>query len=116
MCTVCGLPKQLHAFSSNKNVMAYWKYGNHKSCATYADKYKKVMIKDSKHGNKILVDPSLLPFIPDLHLTAQGMVNVINKWKSSLPVFDSSFHPDYWCKAINNWVSIETKGDVTFAN
>lgn len=49
------------------------------------------MVKDSKCGNVILVDPDLLPFIPDLHLTPQGIVDVLNKWKASRPVFDSPF-------------------------
>ena len=45
----------------------------------YSEEYRKVIMKDSKRGNVILVDPSFLPFIPDLHLTPQGIVDVDNK-------------------------------------
>ena len=88
---VYGAPKHLHATSSDANFMAYYHYGNHKTCNLHSAEYKKVMVKDSKRGNNILVDPEILPFIPDLHLTPKGIVDVDNKWKSSRPVFDFSF-------------------------
>ena len=83
---VYGAPKRLHATSSDKNFMAYYRYGNHKTCDLHSAEYKKVMVKDSKRGNVILVDPKLLSFIPDLHLTPQGIVDVDNKWLSTRTV------------------------------
>ena len=109
-----GAPKCLKAISSDENFMVYYRYGNHKSCDLHPEEYKKVMVKDSKRGNAIFVDPDLLPFIPDLHLTPQGIVDVYNKWKSSRNVFDSSFRPEYRCKAINDWVDAEAEGMVSF--
>ena len=72
------------------------------------------MVKDSKRGNVILVDPLVLLFIPNLHLTPQAMVDVDNPWKDERPVFDSSFRPAIWCDAINDWIDKETEGEVFF--
>ena len=94
--------------------MAYLRYGNHHSCEEHADKFKKVMVKDSKRGNTILVDELLLMFIPFLHLTPQAMVDVLNRWKNERPVFDSSFRPFIWSKAFNDWVDKITERDCHF--
>ena len=72
------------------------------------------MVKNSKRGNIILVDPTVLHFIPNLHLTPQAMVNVNNLWKDKRPVFDSSFRPEIWCHAINDWIDKATEGEVYF--
>ena len=86
-----GAPRAASGYSSDENFHAFRRYGNHKSCTMYADKFKEVMVKDSKRGNMILVDDRLLWFIRDLHLTPQAMVDVDNIWKNARPVFDSSF-------------------------
>ena len=85
------MPRVAKGKSLNKNFMEFLRYGNHSSCNRYADELKKVMVKDSKRGNTILVDQWLLYFVPHLHLTSQAMVDVENRWKDSRPVFDSSF-------------------------
>ena len=72
------------------------------------------MIKDSRGGNTILLYPRLLLFIPHLHLTPQGMVDIDNPWKPEQPVFDSSFCPEIWCEAINDWVDKTTEGSFDF--
>ena len=111
---VYGAPKKVHGVSSNANFMEYFKYGNHSSCDIHKDKFKEVMLKDSRQGNTMLVDLRLLLFIPHLHLTPQGLVDVDNQWKSDRPVFDSSFRPEIWCNAINDWVDKTTEGQVYF--
>ena len=72
------------------------------------------MVKDSKRGNTILLDPDILNFVPYLHLTPQAMVDIESKWKDERPVFDSSFHPEIWSEGINDWINKETEGDVYF--
>ena len=89
-----GAPQQVHAYSSNKNFMAYWNYGNHSSCDLHKKEFKGTIIKDVRRGNIALLDKTLILFIPHLHLTPQGLVDVENKWKSCRPVFDASFRPD----------------------
>ncbi len=102
-------------YSLNENFMAYLRYGNHHSCDKHSDKFKKVMAKDSKRGNIILVDEFLLWFIPYLHLTPQAMVDVLNKWKNECLIFDSTFCPFLWYEAFNDWVDNKiTKGECHF--
>ena len=94
--------------------MAYWNYGNHSSCDMHKKEFKGTIVKDVKRANIALLDKNLILFIPHLHLTPQGLVDVENKWKSSRPVFDASFRPDRWCMSINDWVDKATEGKVYF--
>ena len=109
-----GAPNVACGYSSNDNFMAYYRYRNHHSCDDFQDFFEEVMVKDSRRGNTILVDPLVLLFIPHLHLTPQAMVDVINPWKDARPVFDSLFRPAIWCHAINDWIDKETEGEVFF--
>ena len=72
------------------------------------------MLEDSRRGNTLLLDKNLLMFIPHLHLTPQGLVDLDNKWKSDRPVFDPTLCPQIWCDAINDWVDKTTEGQVYF--
>ena len=110
-----GAPQQVHDYSSNENFREYRAYGNHSSCDIHEEKFMQVMLKDSRRGNTLLLDKNLLMFTPHVHLTPQGLVDVENKWKSDRPVFDSTFRPQIWCEAINDWVDKSTEGQVYFA-
>ena len=46
------------------------------------------------------------------HLTPQGLVDLTKK--KPRPIFDSSFRPQVWCKAINDWTSPATEPPITF--
>jgi hypothetical protein len=59
--------------------------------ANHPDELRKVFVKDVKRGFAIALDKRLIPFIPDLHVTPLGIVDIDNPWKQSRPVFDSSF-------------------------
>ena len=101
--------------NTEENFQKFKKYGNHTSVEANIDKYEATMIKDNRRGNIYVVDPELLDFIHHMHLTPQGLVDIDNKYKSERPVFDSSFQPDPFSDSINNWVSKDTEGGVTFA-
>jgi hypothetical protein len=73
-----GAPKKVKGYSSNDNFMQYKRYGNHSSVDDHPEEHKKVMVKDSKRGNTILLDKRLLMFIPHLHLTPQGLADLYN--------------------------------------
>ena len=66
---VYGAPQQVHGYSSNDNFMEYCHYRNYSSCNIHEEKFRQVMLKDSRRGNTLLLDKSLLIFIPHLHLT-----------------------------------------------
>jgi hypothetical protein len=109
-----GAPKKIDGSSSNENFLKFWRYGNHSTVTDNEEEYKKVMLKDSKRGNSMLIDKRLTLFIPHLHLTPQGLVGLTDKWKSDRPVFDSTFRPDPFSEGINDWVTKDTEGGVTF--
>ena len=109
-----GAPQHCKAHSTDENFRAYLHYGNHSTCTQCPDVFQKVTVKDFKRGNTILVDPELLPFIPNLHLTPQGIVDIDNKYKPPRPIYDSTFRPRPQCEAINDWVDPSLEGDITF--
>ena len=111
---IYGAPRVVQAHNTEANFLEYYSHGNHKSCSVNADEYKKVMVKDSKRGNTILVHQDLLPFVKDLHVTPQGIVDADNEWKNSRPVYDSTFRPTPWAMAINDHVDTDTEGECTF--
>ena len=109
-----GAPNACEGHSTNINFMEYFRYGNHASCEANEDLFKEVMVKDSKRGNTILVDPCMTLFIPNLHVTPQAIVDVENVWKSPRPVFDSTWRPNIASFAINDWIDKITEGEVFF--
>jgi hypothetical protein len=88
---VYGAPKSCQASATEENFLAYLQHGNHGLAANHPDELRKVFVKDVKQGFAIALDKRLIPFIPDLHVTPLGIVDIDNPWKQSRPVFDSSF-------------------------
>ena len=41
-------------------------------------------------------------------------MDLLNAWKNSRPIFDSTFRPDPFAFAINDWCKKESEGGVTF--
>ena len=73
------------------------------------------MPKDNKRGFTLLFDKRLLLFFLHSHIAPQGMVDLQSAFKNPRPIFDSSFRPDVWCLAINDWTSKLTEPPLTFA-
>ncbi|KAG7339164.1 hypothetical protein IV203_020107 [Nitzschia inconspicua] len=98
-----GSPRLCQAASTEANFLSFMRYGNHASARNNPDKLLQVFVKDAKRGFTLVVDDRLLPFIRDTHLTPIGIVDLDNPWKNDRPVFDSTFRPEPWCFAINDW-------------
>jgi hypothetical protein len=109
-----GSPAHFNAHSSTRNTQSFIKHGNHKSARDNPAIFEKVVVKDSKRGVCLLFDLGLLPFIWHLHQTPLGIVDINNKWKSPRPVFDSSFHPEFWSFAINDWIDLSHEPGLEF--
>lgn len=105
----------MNGHNTKENFQKFKVYGNHKSAEANIKKYEATMVKDNQRDNIYVVDLELLDFIHHMHLTPKGLVDVDNKWKSDRLVFDSSFEPDPTSTSINNQVSKQTDGGVTFA-
>ena len=109
-----GAPKVCNAQNTEENLLKYYNYGNHSSVDDNPDIYKKVLVKDSRRGNTILVDDRLFAYIPNTHLTPQGIASLDDKWKNERPIFDSSHRPDLNSFAINDWTSKLTEPELEF--
>ena len=74
-----GWPNYLNDTSSRENVLQYMKYGNHVSTDKNTENVLKAINKD-ENNNYIIPFPKILTrFIPDLHLTPQGLLLKLGK-------------------------------------
>lgn len=76
----------------------------------------KAMVTNNKKGFVILLDPRLLLFVLDCHLTPQGIVD-LNTLHKNRPcsIFHSGFYPDPWCSAIDDWTHKDNEPHLAFA-
>ena len=111
-----GVPSFCNAEASEHNFQAFWWYGNHSSVDEDPDKMYRAMLKDFKWSYCLLFDHRLVYFVLNCHLTPQGMVDLSKPYKSPHPIFDSSYHPEPWCHAINDWTDKSTEPPLFFAS
>jgi hypothetical protein len=72
-------------------------YGNHKTIAEDVPKTQQALVKDIQRGYVLIMDPWLTFFVPNLHRTPLGMVNLDQPYnKKPRPIFNSSFRPAPW--------------------
>ena len=110
-----GIPNHCNADSTERNFAAFYNYGNHSTVDADPAKAYKAMLKDNKRGFTLLFDKRLLLFLLHAHSTPQGMVDLLSLFKNPRPIFDSSFRPEVWCIAINDWTTKLTEPELTFA-
>jgi len=110
-----GCPAFCNATSSERNFQAFRHYGNHKTVTACPEKTYKGLVKDHKRGFVIAMEPGLVHFVLNCHLTPQGIVDLDHPFKQPRPIFDSSFRPDHWCEAINDWTDKSTEPELFFA-
>lgn len=97
-----GSPAICKGESTAANYMKYRQYGNHKSVYEKPDKTLKALVKDHSRGFTLAIHEPMIDFVLNAHVTPQGLVNIHHERKKDRPVFDSSFHPDVHCFAIND--------------
>ena len=110
-----GIPAYCNADSTEANFVAAFAYGNHSTVDADPDKAYKATLKDNKRGYTLLFDRRLMLFLLHAHSTPQGMVDLNTIYKNPRPIFDSSFRPEWWSMAINDWTSKDTEPPLTFA-
>jgi hypothetical protein len=54
-----GSPRKINATNTEKNLQDYYYYGNHESVNDNEKEVDKVLLKDHRQGNTLLVDPRL---------------------------------------------------------
>ena len=110
-----GSPAKLNATNTEKNFQAYLAYGNHKSASDNPALMRKLIVKNSRRGFIIIMDPELIHLIPNAHVTPQGIVDTDHVYRNPRPIHDSTFRPEPWCMAINDWIDKSAEPAVTFA-
>ena len=71
-----GAPRKVNATNTEKNLLEYYKYGNHASVTKNPNDFLKVLVKDYKQGNTVLFDIRCFAFVPNSHLCPQAIVNL----------------------------------------
>lgn len=110
-----GIPTYCNVSSTERNFQAFYAYGNHATMNEEPEKTLKALIKDNKKGYTLLFDPRLIPFLLNCHVTPQGVVDLNTLHKNPRPIFDSSFRPEIWSMAINDWTNKTNEPPLTFA-
>jgi hypothetical protein len=109
-----GSPAYCNASVTERNFRAFFEYGNHKTITEDVPKTQKALVKDIRRGYGLIMDPWLAFFIPNLHLMPLGMVDISKLHKNPRPIFDSSFRPQPWAMAINDYTSKTTEPEIVF--
>jgi len=110
-----GIPALCQAEATEENFAAYYKYGNHSTVDDEPEKTYQAMVKDARKGFTLLLDERATLLMLHSHLTPQGVMDLNNLYKSPRPIFDSSFRPEPWCWAINDWTSPDNEPPLTFS-
>jgi hypothetical protein len=110
-----GSPRKISATNTEKNLQDYYYYGNHESINDNEKEVDKVLLKDHRQGNTLLVDPRLFWYIPNSHLSPQGLADLFDAWKDARHISDCSHrvHPE--SMSINDWTTKLTEPTVYFA-
>ena len=109
-----GSPRKVNATNTEKNLKEYYYYGNHDSVKDNEKEMEKVLIKDSSRGNTVLVDRRLFGYIPNCHLSPQGLAYLLDLWKEARHLSDSSHHVHPESMAINDWTTKKTEPPLYF--
>ena len=111
-----GVPNYINAHSSEANFQAFRTYGNHGSITNIPESdVRKTLVKSFKRGYVLVMNHDLVDFVPNMHLTPQGIVDLDNPHKNPRPIFDSTCRPQPWCDAINDWTNKCNEPELIFA-
>jgi hypothetical protein len=77
-----GSPAYCNASATERNFRAFFEYDNHKTITEDVPKTQKALVKDIRRGYVLIMDPRQAFFIPNLHLTPLGMVDISKLYKN----------------------------------
>ncbi|KAI2489263.1 hypothetical protein MHU86_25336 [Fragilaria crotonensis] len=111
-----GAPAECKASATEENFQAFLKYGNHESVTSNQDVHASTIVKQSKRGLTLIMDPKLIHFTLNAHLSPQGLVDVLHARRKPRPLSDSSFRPWPGAMAINDWTNKKNEPTLHFAS
>jgi hypothetical protein len=115
VCTPKACQRTSTRACTEANYRTYAAYGNHSSVENDANRALDALIKEQKKGWCIIVDPRVMPFVLNSHLTPIGLINIDHPYKKPRLIWDASFRPKPDSFAFNNWTSMETEPPIRFA-
>jgi hypothetical protein len=74
-----------NANASEANFQAYLKYGNHQSVEQNQSVFESTIVKQSKRGLTLIMDPQMIHYALNAHLSPQGLVDIIHKRRKPRP-------------------------------
>ena len=110
-----GSPALCNASASEANFQAYLKFGKHKSVTQNESVFESTIMKQSKRGLTLIMDPQLIHFALNAHLTPQGLVDIMHHRRKPRPISDSSFRPFPNSFAINDWTNKKNEPTLHFS-
>ena len=111
-----GAPAFCNASATEANFQAFLQYGNHQSVTQNQDTFESTIIKQSKRGLTLIMDPQLIHFALNAHLSPQGLVDIDHERRKPRPLSDSSFRPFPGAFAINDWTNKANEPALHFAH
>ena len=109
-----GSPNYMNATSTHKNFLDFFRYGNHSTIDSNIEKTLKTMNKEDRNQYLVSLPNWLARFIPNLHITPQGLV--IKDGKNDRLVWDGSFIPHWSATCINMMLKHETEPEIIYGN
>jgi hypothetical protein len=110
-----GSPRKINATNTEKNLKDYYYYGNHESVNDNEKEVDKVLLKDHRRGNTLLVNRRLFAYIPNSHISPQGLTDLFNAWKEARHISNCLHRINLELKAINDWTTKLMEPPVYFA-
>ena len=111
-----GAPALCNAQATESNFQEYLKYGNHQSVKQNQKTFEATIVKQSKRGLTLIMDPQLIHYTLNAHLSPQGLVDVLHARRKPRPLSDSSFRPWPGASGINDWTSKVNEPKLHFAD
>ena len=110
-----GAPAYCNAEASEANFQEFLKYGNHKSVTQNQSVFESTIVKQSKLGLILIMDPAMIHFPLNAHLSPQGLVDIMHPRRKPRPISDCSFRPSPAAYAINDWTDKKNEPWLHFA-
>ena len=107
-----GAPHHMTGHSTRSNFQTFKSYGNHSSIYLKPSRIKKVMNKEHKYQYVMAFPNWLARFVPNLHLTPQGLV--VKSGKNGRLIFDASFKPMFDSLNINMTTNPKTAPPIEY--
>ena len=109
-----GCPMKMNAFSTKKNFLDFFRYGNHTSIKQNIEKTLNTMSKEDRNQYLIPLPNWLARFIKHLHVTPQGLL--IKKDKDDRLIWDGSFIPHWAAMCINMMLNHESEPEIIYGS